>query len=231
MTFLKNKRGFTLIELMVVLAISSMIMAVVLFNYRGFVDQIALNGAAQEIALALREAQSYGLSVRGVLDSSGAYTFTSAYGVYFSRDYPNSIEIFVDKNRDGAFTDQDKTCVPSTAIGSECLSKIQLLNGVYISETYYDSAGTASVKGDKSSIQVLFKRPSTDAVVHVFKKDKKMFCCSFGNCSTIVDENPVCASPNTAYNSPKARIQITSPLGSSKFITIENSGQIIISNI
>ena len=57
-------RGFTLIELMVTLAIFTIMTSVIMANYPGFNNKIALEVLAQDIALSIRQAQVYGISVR-----------------------------------------------------------------------------------------------------------------------------------------------------------------------
>ncbi|MBI5138479.1 MAG: type II secretion system protein [Candidatus Vogelbacteria bacterium] len=81
---IKDKReasGFTLIELMVTLAIFVMMTTVVLGNYPKFNNKIALEMLAQNIALSIREAQVFGISIRATeLNSS---QLAPAYGIHF----------------------------------------------------------------------------------------------------------------------------------------------------
>lgn len=55
-------RGFTLIEMLVVLAIVIIITAIALSGQSGFSRTVSLNNEAYNIALSIRQAQSYGLS-------------------------------------------------------------------------------------------------------------------------------------------------------------------------
>src|SRR3990167_1379889 len=91
----KSGAGFTLIELMVSISIVSVIMTVVLFTYSSFNDSLALSAAGQEVASAVRQAQTYGLSVKEF--SVGSEQFTSGYGIYFDPvSDPTNYYIFVD---------------------------------------------------------------------------------------------------------------------------------------
>ena len=66
MFYRKFLAGFTLIEMLVSIGIVSLIMAVVFFNYGTFNDDLALTSAGQELSIAVRQAQSYGLSVKEI---------------------------------------------------------------------------------------------------------------------------------------------------------------------
>jgi prepilin-type N-terminal cleavage/methylation domain-containing protein len=78
----KITKGFTLLEMMVVLAIVSVIMAVVLFGYSAFSQNLSLSSAIQEMSVAIRQAQTYGLSVKE--STVGASKFSAGYGLYFT---------------------------------------------------------------------------------------------------------------------------------------------------
>ena len=73
-------KGFTLIEMLVVISIFTIITAVVLANFPAFRDKTALDLIAQEIATTIRQAQVYGIGTR----EAGA-SFSS-YGTYFNID-------------------------------------------------------------------------------------------------------------------------------------------------
>lgn len=57
-----HARGFTLVELLISIAIITVITAIVVVRYRQFDSTVLLKGAAYEIALALREAQIQSVS-------------------------------------------------------------------------------------------------------------------------------------------------------------------------
>ena len=73
----KNK-GFSLPELLVVAAIFVILTAIVLFKNQQFNNTITLQNLAYEIALSIRQAQVFGLSV-----TEAPTGFDNAYGVAF----------------------------------------------------------------------------------------------------------------------------------------------------
>src|SRR3989344_3995148 len=72
-------RGFSLIELLVVISIFSIISLVVLANHSRFNSSVLLGSLAYKIALSFRETQVYGLSVQGQ-----STNFQVGYGIHFS---------------------------------------------------------------------------------------------------------------------------------------------------
>ncbi len=130
-----GKKGFSLIDLLVSISIATLVMSVVLFSYRTFQNKLAVGAAAQEIAVATRQAQTLGSTAR---QSSGA--MTSGYGVYFDTVNPKTYYVFVDKNNDCLYSG-DATC----ATGSECVSKNTLRDNVSVTQLCgVDSDGTQS---------------------------------------------------------------------------------------
>lgn len=71
-----SKQGFTLIELLVSIAIIVILSTSLYLQQRKFDSAIFLTNTAQEIAMSIREAQTYSLSSLGGTDSS--------FGVYFN---------------------------------------------------------------------------------------------------------------------------------------------------
>lgn len=78
-TFLQ--KGFSLPELIIVIAIFVLISTVAMFNQGKLSSSVLLTNMAYEVGLAVREAQTYGIGVRSE-DSSGT-NFTGQYGAYF----------------------------------------------------------------------------------------------------------------------------------------------------
>ena len=91
MSLYKKNGGFSLLEVMVTAAIIGIITAVVVINYGSFNNTILLRNQAFEIALQLREAQVYAVSVRG--DST---EFREEYGIYFDMSNSQQYLLFQD---------------------------------------------------------------------------------------------------------------------------------------
>src|SRR3989344_6847475 len=79
----KALRAFTLVELVVVLAIFTLISSVVLANHSRFNGSVLLGSLAYDIALSIREAQVYGLSVKQHT-VAGVGQFQIGYGIHFA---------------------------------------------------------------------------------------------------------------------------------------------------
>src|SRR6185369_4435025 len=77
-----SKRGFTLIELLISVAIFVYMTGLLVAKYGNFNQSVLLTDLAYDVALTIRTAQTYGLSVKAVNSSPSPYQY--AYGVDFS---------------------------------------------------------------------------------------------------------------------------------------------------
>jgi len=115
MLFKKNhNRGFSLIELLVTLAISIVIVSAVLFRFDSFDSVVVLKSIAYEVALTVREAQIFAVSAAG--DSAG--TFDTPYGVYVSDINQQDYIFFEDSNGNMDF-DVSDTVIETYTINSK----------------------------------------------------------------------------------------------------------------
>jgi len=94
---LKNNKGFSLIELLVSIAIIVIVSGIVFFNQSGFNNNVLLENLAYEISLTIRQAQSYGLQSRET--GTGTDDFTAGYGVYFDLDNPDKLVLYLDEDK------------------------------------------------------------------------------------------------------------------------------------
>ncbi len=86
--------GFTLIEMLVVVAIISVIIGIVVVNQRSFDNSIILSNTAYDVALSVREAQAYGHAGHGVSGSSSLVTYGT--GIDFNAARKNTYTLFAD---------------------------------------------------------------------------------------------------------------------------------------
>ncbi len=146
-------RAFTLIELMVVVAIFLVITGVILANNSRFNSSVLLGSLAYDIALSIREAQVYGLSVQ-----TFNANFQVGYGVDFSAATPNSYILFADTNADNRYEAGTDSIIQTYAVGAGHL--IKRFCGTY-------SNGTTQCSDDAVSpidhLDVVFFRPNPDA--------------------------------------------------------------------
>ncbi len=90
-------RGFTLFEMLVSLGIFMLLTSALLVKNSQFKGNVVIGNTAYQLALAFREAQAYGVNVRGVDPSqSGSYIYVTPYGVHFDTATPNSYLLFGD---------------------------------------------------------------------------------------------------------------------------------------
>ncbi|NTV44545.1 MAG: prepilin-type N-terminal cleavage/methylation domain-containing protein [Candidatus Yonathbacteria bacterium] len=177
-----KSQGFTLIELMVVVGIFAMMTGLVLANYPRFNTQIVLENTAHEVALELRQAQSFGMGVR---ESSAQSAMYPGYGVHvpsLTSGTVKDIFLFADIAQGGS-TQGDKryagenSCVPGSG---ECVEKLTLnshhvyalcgnmkknlgLIPAFRKTADIVTAGAAPYC-NKDSLDVVFTRPDPDAV-------------------------------------------------------------------
>lgn len=153
------KRAFTIIELIVSIAIFALMTALVVVKYGTFNDSILLTNAAYDVAGVIRTAQTYGLSVKN--DSAVSTNFDSAYGVHFNRTTPGidvvsglplnqTIVLFSDTNNNRVYDEDER------------ITTYTLKQGAIISNMS-ESNSTFSLIG--SLVDIMFKRPNPDAIM------------------------------------------------------------------
>ena len=98
--------GFTMIEVVVMLAIITLLSAVVLFNFTGFNEGAFLNRYVRELSLAIRKAQNMSLAVTQIIIGNPPVPQTPpAIGLQLIKSQ-SSYFLFADLNpRDNKYTD------------------------------------------------------------------------------------------------------------------------------
>ncbi|MEX0930165.1 MAG: prepilin-type N-terminal cleavage/methylation domain-containing protein [Candidatus Paceibacterota bacterium] len=168
--FSTTETGFTMIELIVVIAVVAIILSVVFFDSRGANNNLTLTNDAHLIAGAIREAQVSGQSVREVQNDDPSITFEqrfeSGYGIHFGTSAGNNTAIvyFVDLDGSGSYAGAGNT---SLCTNVECVQSISLKQG----NTIHTLCGVRSDGSEEcpvvsGTVDMVFKRPSTDTLMN-----------------------------------------------------------------
>lgn len=131
-----NSAGFSLIELLITIAIVTIVTGIAITRYASFNSTVLLNSQAYEIATDIRLVQSYAVSASGVLGN-----YRAPFGIAFATN-AGSYTLFQDLNNDAQPSEGET--VEVVPIGSSfILSEICRGNDC-----------------DLSSLYILFQRPN-----------------------------------------------------------------------
>ncbi len=201
----QNSKGFTLIELVVSIAIFAFMTVLVLSRYGTFNQNTLLTNMAYDMALTVKTAQTYGLSVKSADGVSN--NFNSAYGVHFDMANPTQFIFFTDIDKNGYYdTGEDITKYTLTS-GAKIL-RICLAS---------DMSCTSGIKlGSKDILDVEYKRPNPNAILDCIGYDGAAGACPIGR---------------NSMTQPVAFITLTSSDGSNtQMVVIRRNGQISVGN-
>lgn len=204
--FRTGKRAFTLVELMVSISIFFIMTALLVAKYGNFNNSVLLTNLAYDIALTIRTAQTYGISVQGQQN-----IFQYPYGVAFcvldscaggETSFGNKqIVLFADKNNSkgaydtvGGNADIEKNTY-SIQRGAKIVKICSLVNGVCA--TNYNRA------------EISFQRPNPDAII----------------CGSTSGAPNACAAGTTL---DALEIVIQAPDGSTRKVDVNKVGQVSV---
>lgn len=202
----ENKsRGFSVLELVISISIFLIVTSIILVSQHRFGGNILITNLAYDVALSVRQAQVYGISVRESLPGD----FQKRYGIHFG---PSAYYVlFVDINEDGRYdilANDSNGCVknPPQGHSPECVSFFKIERGNFISRFCGDS-GNCTDSGDQSridSLDIVFHRPDPEPTIATFR-------------AGAIVSNPQSAS-----------ITVSSPQGLQKTINVFGSGQVSV---
>lgn len=165
-----HNKGFSLPELIIVIAIFVIISSVALFNQGKLSSDVLITNMAYEVGLAIREAQVYGIGVRG--DDSGA-SFNGQYGAHFSIQDDTSIRqilVYGDKNDDFIYAPGEEKSIYSfenrrgNRITALCVG--DLPTGVACDTDAAKSQGSEGQNYRVDWLDIVFKRPNPSALIY-----------------------------------------------------------------
>lgn len=152
--FLKFKGGFTIIELMICVFIFAMMTTLLLAKYGSFNTNVLLTNLAYDVALTIRNAQSYGLNVKSSPNEENKFNY--AYGVHIALG--TEFIFFVDTTPNGLYDANLGEKITSTTIkrgmniGRICPGS----SACYVLDSGYVGA---------DSIDITYKRPNPEAII------------------------------------------------------------------
>lgn len=155
--FYFSSRSFTLVELMVSLGIFTFMTVLMVTKYGNFNQSILLTDLAYDVALTIRTAQTYGLSVKNV---GGATTFNYSYGIDFSNGASSlnnnrQVIFFADSNPNNYYD-----------VGDTVISTYAIKRGAYVYSICVGSGqASCSALTSNSQLDISFKRPSPNAII------------------------------------------------------------------
>ncbi len=188
--------------MLAVIGIIVIISGVVLANNNRFGGVVQLQNLAYDIALSIRQAQVYGISVQRFTTSS---TFAAAYGMHFAMSSPNTYVLFGDVNApiNGIYDPGGAT--------PELVQSTTIQSGYTIVGLYATPPAGAEVS--VASLDLTYRRPDPDAYISR-NGDVLTFDAKGKYVSGTINE--------------QARILVQSPRGDQKSIIVSSNGQISV---
>lgn len=152
------EKGFSYLELLIVLGIFTMITSTLLINYNTFDSRIAVENKAHEIAQWIREAQAYAMGVKSEEGQSWQVTRQRNYGIHFDMNNIGSFVMFTDRGVYDMHYDTTENIALCDDASVECVKHVTLPNSMKISKLSVDA-------GNAQAIDIVFKRPDPDAYI------------------------------------------------------------------
>lgn len=150
--------AFTLIELLVSVGIFAFMTALTVAKYGNFNQSVLLTNLAYDVAVTIRTAQSYGLSVKGSEEAENADKFQNAYGVYFDDSFGDgdTFILFADYSGDNVYDEGEE------------VSTYKLKRGAKIQYVCASNGNTCSPSGSgDTQLDITFKRPDPSAKIYI----------------------------------------------------------------
>ncbi len=155
-----HSKAFTLVELIVVMAITTVLSTVLIVQQGKWNDQLAVDTQAYELLLMVRQAQVYAMGVKGNSSISGD-GFNLGYGVHIDLNGPYHYIFYADLNNDSKYV-----------VGEDqILEQKSLTRGVSISKICGIRQGAEHCEFPAiSQLSVTYRRPTSTSTI-VFLND------------------------------------------------------------
>ena len=148
-------KGFTLVEMLVVLGIVLLITMIILVKNQQFTNTLLLNSLAYDVALSVRQAQVYGLGAREAEEASGE--FDQGYGIFFDSAVPTTYILYADIDGSENYDPDDDTIIDTYSLRNRyTIDRFCVTDG---------AVESCSNDNDIEEASVLFMRPDPDAII------------------------------------------------------------------
>lgn len=169
-------RAFTLVELLVVVAIIMVITAITMNGQSSFNKSLILANTAYDIALTLRSAETYGLSSRVVSGNTNV-----GYGIHIQTAPNHIFTLFADTDPSpnaanchglpsggaGAPNAVPGDCIYDLSL-DEKIQEYNIGNSIYMTNFCVLTAGSWSCASDGlATLDIVFARPNPDPFINI----------------------------------------------------------------
>jgi type II secretory pathway pseudopilin PulG len=198
-----SDRAFTVVELLVSVGIFVFLTVLLVVKYGSFNQSVLLTNLAYDVAVTIRTAQAYGLSVKKVGAGDAASNFQYAYGVHFDTTPGKDATITL-----FAFTPvQTANHTYNKADGTieEDITQYTLKRGARITGLCVNSTNCNPAPFIDHKLDIIFRRPNPNGDI-CFIDDIDDFICGF----------------------QYAEITIAGTDGSTRVVAVRENGQIFV---
>ena len=193
-----SARAFTVVELLVSVGIFVFLTVLLVVKYGSFNQSVLLTNLAYDVAVTIRTAQAYGLSVKRVGTGDESVNFQYAYGVHFDTTSAGNttLKLFAftpAQTQNHTYGDTSNSALSEIDVQTYTLKRGARITGV--------CTGSVNCAPDTDQLDIIFRRPNPNADI----------CITSGGCGN-----------------QYAEITITGTDGSTRVVAVRENGQISV---